>query len=196
MLSKNSLRVFNRISTRASSTHVFKDRESQKAAYGVVFPGYPFFIDHTEKGGKRDPKRLEGLVPSAQTIKETVDGQRDEDGVWHPPHAMEMPYMTFKDVAVNYHIKARKFRAPKFSDAEYKEITDKTTLNKECIEYVKDMWCNNDADNIDYLMMAEDVMEMFKKGVSKRTINLWLNHVTGDGEHPNESLRNLNWTRI
>jgi len=129
-------------------------------------------------------------------IAKWADSLRDEEGIFHPPHAMDMPYMTYKEVSVNYHIRARKFRPPKFGDVEYKEISDKTSLSKDSVEYVREMWCNNGVNDIDYLMMVDDILEMYKKGVSKRTINLWLNHVTGDGEHPDESLRNLNWTRI
>merc|ERR1719330_245262 len=129
-------------------------------------------------------------------ILKKVDVYRDEDGIMQWPHALEFPHMTFKDVAVNYHMRARNFRAPEMSDAEFKEIADKTTLNKDAVEYVRDMWCNRGVDDINYIMIRDDIQEMYKKGVNKRTINLYLDHVTGHGEHHTESFKNVNWTRI
>merc|ERR1719474_1438492 len=149
-----------------------------------------------KKGSVRDPNRLDNLFPSVEEYRAQFDQCFDEDATFQPPHAMEFPYMTYKDTAVNFHIRSRRFRPPKFSDVEYKEIESKTSLNKDSVEYVRDMWMNKDVDDIDYQMVCDDILEMYKKGVSKRTINLWLNHVTGDGEHPDESLRNLTWTRI
>jgi len=158
----------------------------------------------SDKGAYRDPARLQGLGISnfaklMETRDETmkkIDSWRDEDGVVQWPHPMEFPYMTYHDVKVNYHIRARGFVAPEFSEAEYKEIAEKTTLNKDSVEYVRDMWCNRGADDIDYIMIRDDIHEMYKKGVSKRTINLYLDHITGHGSHHTDSFRNLNWTRI
>merc|ERR550519_2680658 len=108
--------------------------------------------DASKKGSQRDPKRLDGLLPTPEDVKKRADACRDEEGIFHPPHAMEFPYMTYKDVAVNYHIRARRFRPPAFGDAEFKEIEDKTTLNRDSVEYVREMWTGSDSNNIDYMM--------------------------------------------
>jgi len=190
------IRAGRSAATRALAAHGIRPFAWQAVPWDLDPVPYQKQHDPSKKGSQREPGRLDGLLPTPEDVKKRVDEHRNEEGVFVSPHALEFPYMTYKDVAVNYHIRARKFRPPPFGDAEYKQIEDKTTLNRDSVEYVRDMWCNHDIDNIDYLMVVDDILEMYKKGVPKRTINLWLNHVTGNGEHPDESLRNLNWTRI
>merc|ERR1719220_252315 len=77
-------------------------------------------------GAKRNASRLDGLLKTKEDVAKWADSLRDEEGIFHPPHAMEMPYMTYKETSMNSHMRARRFRPPAFGDVEYKEISDKT----------------------------------------------------------------------
>eukprot|EP00494_Astrolonche_serrata_P027891 UN28156 len=126
--------------------------------------------------------RLDGLwPPNPEEIKEKVDALRDEDGVFQPPHSKELPSMSFKDIMVNYHFDYIGLKSPPFGDAEISEIESKTTITSDNIHHARWEWLNMDADDIDMDATVADLVEMYKKGVSYRTINLWLDYMSGSG---------------
>merc|ERR1719493_26308 len=136
---------------------------------------------------------MEGLLPDMAVVEEKLKTLIDEDGVFHPPHVKEMPSMTFKDCMVNYHFDYIGLKSPEFGEAEITEIESKTSLTRDNIHHVRWEWLNLDADMIDYEAACGDLQEMYKKGVSFRTINLWLDYVSGSGTLYKDSIRNLNW---
>lgn len=171
----------------------FKDTRTElnKAQHRGETPEYD-----KAKGALRKPGRMEGLLPDMAVVEEKLKTLIDEDGVFHPPHVKEMPSMTFKDCMVNYHFDYIGLKSPEFGEAEITEIESKTSLTRDNIHHVRYEWLHADVDMIDYQSMADDIIEMYKRGVSYRTINLYLDYASGSGSSYSDSITNRNWVRI
>lgn len=166
--------------------------ELNKAQHRGETPDY----DKT-KGVQRKGDRLNGIWPlDKEAYHEKVNSMKDEDGVLIPPHCKELPAMSYKDTLVNYHFDYLGLKSPPFGEAEISEIESKTTISRDNIHHARHEWINLDVDMIDMDATVYDLIEMYKKGVSYRTINLWLDYMTGSGSLYKDSIRNLNWTRI
>jgi len=163
----------------------------QKAQHRGETPDY----DKT-KGQQRVAGRMDGLRATMEQVTPKVDALKDEDGVFQNPHCKELPSMTFNDCMVNYHFDYIGLKSPPFGEAEISEIEAKTTVTRDNIHHGRWEWINLEPDMIDYQSLVDDCYEMYKKGVSYRTINLWLDYISGSGSLYRDSLRNLNWTRI
>jgi len=164
----------------------------QKAQHRGEIPDYD-----KNKGAQRISTRLEGHIPvDMDAIRKKIDDMKDEDGVPQWPHSKELPSMTFKDCMVNFHFDYIGLKSPPFGDAEMTEIEGKTSITRDNIHHVRWEWINLDADAIDMDSSILDLHEMYVKGVSYRTINLWLDYMSGSGTLYKDSIRNLSWSRI
>jgi len=183
--------------------HDFKDTRSDthKAQHRGETPDYD-----KKKGPMRNPNRMDGIeVPricevmsmkNKEALEAKVNAHKDEDGIFHAPHVKEMPSMTFNDCMVNYHFDYIGLKSPEFGESEIQEIESKTTITRDNIHHVRYEWLNVDIDLIDYRAIVNDMDELYMRGVSYRTINLWLDYISGSGSLYSDSIRNLNWTRI
>jgi len=168
----------------------------QKAQHSGVVPDYD-----KNKGAQRVVGRIDGptrchLPINFDEVREKVNALKDEDGVPQWPHSKELPQMKFKDVMVNFHFDYIGLKSPPFGDAEMSEIENKCTVTRDNIHHARWEWLNLDSDAIDMDSMVIDLHEMYIKGVSYRTINLWLDYVSGSGSLYKDSIRNLSWSRI
>jgi len=173
--------------------HDYKDTRTElnKSQHRGEVPDYDKAKGQARKAGRDDEIRVD--MDAAAKI---VESYCDEDGVFQPPHCKELPSMTFKETFVNYHFDYIGLKSPPFGEAEISEIEAKTSVTRDNIHHVRWEWLNLDADMIDYEAACGDLQEMYKKGVGFRTINLWLDYVSGSGTLYKDSIRNLNWCRI
>jgi len=181
----------------------FKDTRSDlhKAQHRGDTPDYD-----KKKGAVRVEGRLKGIeVPqfcgievmeNREALEAKVDALKDEDGIFHAPHVKEMPSMTFNDTMVNYHFDYIGLKSPEFGEAQISEIESKTTISRDNIHHARYEWLNQDVDLIDYGAICGDLDELYKKGVSYRTINMWLDYISGSGSSYSDSIVNRNWVRI
>merc|ERR1719225_2275976 len=139
---------------------------------------------------------MDPLMPDMDAVIKKVDSMKDEDGVFQAPHCRELPSMSFNDCMVNYHFDYIGLKSPPFGEAEISEIESKTTITRDNIHHVRYEWLNQDVDLIDYGAICGDLDELYKKGVSYRTINMWLDYISGSGSSYSDSICNRNWVRI
>merc|ERR1719356_1074818 len=119
---------------------------------------------------------------------------KDEDGVFINPHCKGLPSMSFNDCMVNYHFDYIGLKSPPFGEAEISEIESKTTITRDNIHHARWEWINLDEKSIDMDSTVCDLIEMWGKGVSYRTVNMWIDYMSGSGSLYKDSMRNLAWT--
>ena len=151
-----------------------------------------------EKGEERVAGRLDGLLMTRKQLDEATQKGYDEEGNYTPPNAHELPHMSRRDVMMNIRIPPLGIVPPPFGEEQIKEITDKTTITRDNIEWVRKHWTDTtlSADQKNYEPMVEDILEMYKKGVSFASINLWIDYVTGCDIGCPHAVYNRNWARI
>jgi len=181
----------------------FKDTRSElnKSQHRGETPDYD-----QKKGAVRVEGRLKGIEvprfcsvmewPHIEQLEEKVNSLKDADGIFHAPHVKEATSMTFKDTMVNYHFDYIGLKSPEFGESEIQEIESKTTLTRDNIHHVRNEWLNADIDLIDYKSICDDLDELYKKGVAYRTINMWLDYISGSGSSYSDSICNRAWCRI
>lgn len=87
---------------------------------------------------------------------------------------------------------------PPFGEDQIREITEKTTLTRENIAWAREHWIDDQlkADEKNYGAIWGDIQEMYKKGVSFATINLWIDHISGADIGCKHAIYNKTWARI
>merc|ERR1711994_713194 len=70
---------------------------------------------------------------------------------------------------------------PPFGEEQMREITEKTSLTRDNIEWARQHWADDSIkpDQQKHGVIAYDMLEMYKKGVSFATINLWIDYYSG-----------------
>jgi len=142
--------------------------------------------------------RLDGIGMTGKELDELMKKQFDEDGSYTPMHASEFPSMSRRDIMMNVRIPPLGIAPPPFGDQQIKEITEKTTMTRENITWAREHWIDKTIppDEKKWNIIVGDIQEMFKKGVSYGTINLWIDHVTGADVGCPHAIYNRTWARI
>eukprot|EP01084_Bolivina_argentea_P097147 174644_1 len=152
----------------------------------------------TEKGEERVENRMDGLMMSDAEIDKELKKHFDEEGSYTPPHMDNFPSMTRRDVMMNVRIPPLGIEPPPFGEDQIREITEKTTLTRDNIEWTRKHWADESIkpDQVQHQKIAYDMLEMYKKGVSFATINLWLDYYSGADVGSKNAIYNKSWARI
>jgi len=152
----------------------------------------------TEKGEDRVESRLDGLLPDDAEIDRELQKHFDEEGNYKPPHMDSFPSMTRRDAMMNVRIPPLGIEPPPFGEDQIKEITEKTTLTRDNIEWTRKHWADDSIkpDAKQHAKIAWDMIEMYKKGVSFATINLWIDYYSGADVGSPNAVYNKSWARI
>merc|ERR1719163_774053 len=138
----------------------------------------------------RNRPNIKEICEDPAETQRKVNAMYSEDGEWIKPNAFDWPYFTYKDVCVNYNIPTRGFIPPNLEAEHFKEIEEKTGITKDNIDWSRYDWIATEPQAVDYDTIAADMVHMHCKGVSKRTVCIYLNYVS------NFEIMNWNWTRI
>eukprot|EP00485_Elphidium_margaritaceum_P011452 CAMPEP_0202693682 /NCGR_PEP_ID=MMETSP1385-20130828/7722_1 /ASSEMBLY_ACC=CAM_ASM_000861 /TAXON_ID=933848 /ORGANISM="Elphidium margaritaceum" /LENGTH=184 /DNA_ID=CAMNT_0049349395 /DNA_START=78 /DNA_END=632 /DNA_ORIENTATION=- len=152
-----------------------------------------------EKGADRIEDRLAGLMKTDAEIDAELKTHFDDEGSYKPPHMSSFPSMTRRDVMMNVRIPPLGIEPPPFGEDQIREITEKTTLTRENIEWTRKHWLDQEIkpDQKEHAKLAYDMLEMYKKGVSYATINLWIDYYSGaDIPGNKDAIYNRSWARI
>eukprot|EP01084_Bolivina_argentea_P239192 402042_1 len=152
----------------------------------------------TEKGEERVEGRMDGLLMSDEEIDEKIKEHFDEEGSYKPPHMSNFQSMTRRDVMMNVRIPPLGIEPPPFGEEQIREITEKTTLTRENIEWLRKHWADDSIkpDAKQHKTIWDDLMEMHKKGVSFATINLFIDYFSGADLYLPQAIYNRSWARI
>jgi len=151
-----------------------------------------------EKGAERVETRLDGLMMTDAEVDKELSKHFDEEGSYKPPHMDSFVSMTRRDCMMNVRIPPLGIEPPPFGEDQIREITEKTTLTRDNIEWARKHW-NDDSikpDQKEHVKIAQDMLEMYKKGVSFATINLWLDYYSGADIGGKGAIYNRSWARI
>jgi len=151
-----------------------------------------------EKGEERVEGRLDGLLMSEDEIDKQLATHFDEEGSYKPPHMDNFVSMTRRDVMMNVRIPPLGIEPPPFGEEQIREITEKTSLTRDNIEWARQHWADDSVkpDQKKHGVIAYDMLEMYKKGVSFATINLWIDYYSGADTGSENGIYNKSWARI
>merc|ERR1719384_527134 len=90
-----------------------------------------------EKGEERVEGRMDGLLMDDDEIDKQLATHFDEEGSYKPPHMDSFPSMTRRDVMMNVRIPPLGIEPPPFGEYQIREITEKTTLTRDNIEWLR-----------------------------------------------------------
>eukprot|EP00483_Globobulimina_turgida_P004276 UN04285 len=152
----------------------------------------------SEKGEERVESRMDGLLMSDEEIDRELGKHFDEEGSYKPPHMDSFPSMTRRDVMMNVRIPPLGIEPPPFGEDQIREITEKTTITRDNIEWARKHWADESIkpDAKQHQKIAYDMLEMYKKGVSFATINLWIDYYSGGDVGSKNAIYNKSWARI
>eukprot|EP01083_Nonionella_stella_P102426 291377_1 len=152
----------------------------------------------TEKGEERVENRMDGLLMTDEEIDRELAKHFDEEGSYKPPHMDSFPSMTRRDVMMNVRIPPLGIEPPPFGEDQIREITEKTTITRDNIEWARKHWADDSIkpDQKHHQKVAFDMLEMYKKGVSFATINLWIDYYSGADVGSKNAIYNKSWARI
>merc|ERR1712129_567829 len=164
----------------------------------------PLMMSHSirsfagEKGEDRVETRMDGLMMTDEEVEVELAKQFDEEGSYKPPHMDHFVSMTRRDVMMNVRIPPLGIEPPPFSEEHFKEITEKTSLTRDNIEWARSHWADDSIkpDQKQHMKIATDMLEMYKKGVSFATINLWIDYYSGADVGSPNAIYNKSWARI
>mmetsp|Transcript_27523 Transcript_27523/g.33601 ORF Transcript_27523/g.33601 Transcript_27523/m.33601 type:complete len:183 (+) Transcript_27523:140-688(+) len=151
-----------------------------------------------DKGEYRVEGRLDGLLMTDEEIDEAMKTHYDEEGSYKPPDASHFPSFSRRDCMMNVRIPPLGIEPPPFGEEQIREITEKTTITRENIEWARSEWTDTTRkpDEKKYKVLKDDILEMYKKGVSYATINLWLDYMSGADIGYKDAIYNRTWARI
>jgi len=159
---------------------------------------HSFATSTKDKGAQRDPERLKGLMMTKEQITEAMKGHYDEEGSYAPPHASTFPSIDRRACLMNLRIPPLGIVPPPFGDEQIKEIEQKTSLRRDNLQWDRDHWTDealqNDEKNV--RLIIDDIQEMYKKGVSFATINLFIDWFSGADKGYKFAIYNKTWARI
>jgi len=153
----------------------------------------------SDKGEERVKSRIDGLLPTKAQREAECKKFFDEDGNWISPPSTFYPSMSRRDIMMNVRIPPLGIVPPPFGDDQIKEITEKTTITRENLEWTRKHWLDTSLkpDEKKLKIIAEDLIEMQRKGVSFGTINLWVDYFSGADVANNKfAIYNRSWARI
>ncbi|ETO30159.1 hypothetical protein RFI_06961 [Reticulomyxa filosa] len=151
-----------------------------------------------DKAAQRDPERLKGLTLTKQQVEEAMKAHYDEEGSYSPPHASTFPSIDRRACLMNLRIPPLGIAPPPFGDEQVKEIEQKTTLRRDNLQWDREHWTDDslqpDEKSVDVII--DDIQEMYKKGVSFATINLFIDWFSGADKGYKHAIYNKTWARI